>query len=464
MFARCKKLVEVDPPITSTTGESVYKDNTTAISALTSIYIDLSQASNSSFATGKTSLSLLCGLSADEFTLYSGNSATDAKTFFYKNGLFANTTGSPGSDFWGPTFSIVYRCNDAIERINKSTDLNPAVKKQLLGEAKFIRAFCYFYLVNLYGELPLILTTDYKINATLSRSSKSSIYDQIKIDLKEAQDLLADNFLDGTLLKTTTERVRPSKWAAAALLSRAYLYTGDWANAEAQATSVINNVTLFDTTSLNNVFIKNSKEAVWQLQPVNSGWNTEDARLFILTSSGPNNQNPVYVSNSILNEFENGDLRKDNWINSMTAAGTTYYYPFKYKKATFNLPVTEYLMVLRLAEQYLIRAEARAQSNNLSGSQSDINVIRKRAGLANTNASDKATLLSAILHERKVELFSEWGHRWLDLKRTGTIDAVMNIITPLKASGAPWKSYQQLYPLALQEVHNDPNLSQNQGY
>jgi hypothetical protein len=142
---------------------------------------------------------------------------------------------------------------------------------------------------------------------------------------------------------------------------------------------------------------------------------------------------------------------------------TTYYYPYKYKVNTPGAPVTEYEMVLRLGEQYLIRAEAEANNSDTNDAVNDLNVIRKRAGLANyAGATDKSSLLTAILHERQVELFSEWGHRWLDLKRTSVVDVVMPIATPQK--GGTWQSSKQLYPLPQADLQDDPNLVQNPGY
>jgi hypothetical protein len=131
--------------------------------------------------------------------------------------------------------------------------------------------------------------------------------------------------------------------------------------------------------------------------------------------------------------------------------------------------MTEYFMVLRLGEQYLIRAEARAKQGNIGGAQSDLNVIRNRAGLPNTTASDEASLITAILKERRVELFCEWGHRWFDLKRLGKIDEVMNIVTPIKSNGTvQWQSYKALYPLPLGDLFinniQNPYLTQNPGY
>jgi hypothetical protein len=119
-------------------------------------------------------------------------------------------------------------------------------------------------------------------------------------------------------------------------------------------------------------------------------------------------------------------------------------------------------MVLRLAEQYLIRSEARALLGNINGSQADLNVIRKRAGLANTTAADKNALVAAILHERQVEFFSDWGTRWLDLKRTNNADALMSIITLKK--GGTWQATDKLYPLPFIELQRGPSLLQNLGY
>jgi hypothetical protein len=127
-----------------------------------------------------------------------------------------------------------------------------------------------------------------------------------------------------------------------------------------------------------------------------------------------------------------------------------------------NLPVTEYTTVLRLGEQYLIRAEARAHLNKISEGLRDLNVIRQRAGLSDAMASDKNSLLNLVQHERQVELFTEWGHRWLDLRRTGKIDEVMGNYASQK--GTSWSSNWALYPIPLYDITQNPNLTQNAGY
>lgn len=150
------------------------------------------------------------------------------------------------------------------------------------------------------------------------------------------------------------------------------------------STKVIENDGLYKLNSdLNEVFLANSSEAILQFFPLNAGLNT----------------------------FESGDQRLIDWVGSIDDGTQTFYFPFKYKVQHdfVTLLKTEYAMVLRLAEQYLIRAEARAQEGNIVGAQADLNAIRNRASLANTTSSDKASLLLAIEQERKAGLFTEWG-------------------------------------------------------
>jgi starch-binding outer membrane protein, SusD/RagB family len=461
-WSSCKKFVDLAPPKSSINEANVYASDATAIAVLTGIYTKL----GSTFS-GSSGISFQSALSADELTLASVVTAEDMLAF-YRNQLRSDANRSYGTLLWNNLYAYIYTCNAAIEGLNQSASLTAAVKNQLTGEAKFLRAFFYFYLVNYYGDAPLELTTNPNVNAKLPRTAKQKVYEQIVADLKDAQNLLSSWFPDASLLKSTSEKVRPTKWAATALLARTYLYLGQYANAEAEANKVIANATQFSLPPLNAVFLKNSAEAIWQLLPVEIGMNTADAITFVLPPTGPNaNVNPVYLSPQQLAAFEAGDLRRKggNWVDSVISGGTTYFYPAKYKaKTTSGSSFTEYLMMFRLAEQYLIRAEARAQLNNIQGAKDDLNTVRTRAGLPNTIANDQPSLLTAILKERQAELFTELGHRWLDLKRTGKVDAVMNVVTPLKANGAAWQSYQQLYPLLYNDIRMNPNLVQNSGY
>ncbi len=128
----------------------------------------------------------------------------------------------------------------------------------MTGEAKFIRAFCYFYLVNLFGDVPLITSTEYKINMSSSRSSASLVYNQIIEDLRQAEVLLSDEYLDGSLnpYKDAVERVRPTRWAALALLSRVLLYDQRFDEAESKASEVIENSSHFKILDLDKAFFE----------------------------------------------------------------------------------------------------------------------------------------------------------------------------------------------------------------
>lgn len=475
----CKKFIDIPPPNGVITQNSVYRADATAVSAITAIYNTM----NASPIQGAGSLSIYSGLSADEYTL-SANITDVSSVGYYTNTLSQIAgTNTSGGELYSPLYRFVFRTNAAIEGLNNSNSLTPFVKQQLLGEAKFMRAFFYFYLVNLFGDVPLALTTDPKVNTQLFRSPREKVYDQIVKDLLDAESILNSNYVDATLVKSTSERTRPTKWAATALLARVYLYKGDYNNAEAKSSELISNSSQFTLLPLNDVFLKNSKEAIWQIQPTAINFNTNESITLVIPVNGPDNAHPVYLSDSQLNSFELGDQRAvfGNWIDTTIykisttpLIWDTVAYSFKYKHnnndptitaTTLTTNMKEYFMVLRLGEQYLIRSEARAKQNNIGGAQSDLNAIRNRAGLPNTTASNQSSLLTTILNERRFELFSEWGNRWFDLKRTGKVNEVMTTATPLKSSGtSTWQSYQQLYPIPIAELQLAPNIIQNVGY
>jgi len=136
---------------------------------------------------------------------------------------------------------------------------------------------------------------------------------------------------------------------------------------------------------------------------------------------------------------------------------------YKYKYATNPLAVTagvtEYQVVLRLAEQYLIRAEARARiGTNITGALSDMNVTRIRANLAPSTTINPTTLLTEIALENRKEFFAEQGLRWYTLKRTGQADAVLGALKPT------WTAKAKLLPIPQAAIDANYNLTQNPGY
>jgi hypothetical protein len=167
------------------------------------------------------------------------------------------------------------------------------------------------------------------------------------------------------------------------------------------------------------------------------------------------------ISQSLLDAFEGGDLRRQRWVGSYSENGNTWHFPYKYKIRgnTESGMSKEFSVVMRLEEQYLIRAEARAQQEKILEAQQDLNAIRSRAGLADTDADSRTSLLDAILHERQVELFTEFGHRFFDLKRMGKLDEVLGTIKP------NWKPDDKLLPIPEKELLVNPKLNpQNPGY
>jgi hypothetical protein len=440
--ASCDEFVELDTPKTQIVSTKVFSNDAGARASSLGV---LSQMINGvPFSGNNFGVTVAAGLSADELNNHSSSSQ---QISVFNNSLSASNN-SVVSGNWSDMYLYIYESNAIIEGAGASSGLSKSVKDQVIGEARFIRAFCYFYLINLYGDVPLVTSTDYRVNRLASRTPMADVYHQIEADLTEAQKLLLEDYSF-----SNDEKVEPNKWAATALLARTYLYQKKWAEAEAQSNAVISSQQFSLVPDLNSVFLKNSDEAIWQLRPVLPGYNTNEG-IYMIISGTPSR---VSVTTSVTSVFEAGDNRATSWLGTITAGGKTYRYAYKYKVRVTGQPLTEYYMVLRLAEQYLIRAEARAMQNNFTGAMDDVNAIRARAGLASISATGltQQQVLDAIDHERRAELFVEWGHRWFDLKRSGKIDAVLGPVKP------DWQPTDVLFPIPQTEINADPNLVQN---
>lgn len=443
ILTSCKKFVEIGPPPTEVATATVFSDSTAAASAMTGLY---SQMMSTNILLMNGGATVFPALSADELTTTTPNPFYDefaANAIPADNSLLQN-------NLWRSTYGYIYQCNAIIEGADKSTGLSGDFKRKLMAEARFDRAFCYFYLVNLFGDVPLVTTTAYSINATMPRTAVQNVYAAIETDLSFAKQNLPTN---------TAGNTRPGSLAATALIARLKLYQKDWATAEANATACINAGLYSLSTDLLTVFKPSSTETIWQLMPVQSTFNTAEANVFVPVDAATQ---PTYVlTPMLLTAFDTADARKTAWLNTVTINGQSYTFPYKYKEQVRVNPgtmPTEYNIVLRLAEQYLIRAEARAKQGNLTEATADINTIRTRAGLPNTVAGDESSLLLAIETEKEREFFTEWGHRWFDLKRTGRADAVLGSLKP------GWQTTDALYPIPFEEIQSNPLLTQNPGY
>ncbi|MCX2483334.1 RagB/SusD family nutrient uptake outer membrane protein [Pedobacter sp. MR2016-24] len=439
LLGSCKKLIDVGPSKTELLTTTVFKDSATVQSTLAGLYESFAPQTGAY----RNSISTLLALSADELQ-YNGNNF-DAFT----NNAILSTDGN-AAGIWEDSYKTIYVANAILEGVSSADGISLRFKHQASAEARFIRAFCYFYLVNVYGDVPLVLSTDVSKNANMARTAAAEVYSQIIEDLKFAQANLPSDYSisDGS-------RTRANRWVATAMLARVYLYNKNWTAAETQASSIINNESLFElNANLNSVFSATSKEAIWQLYNDNSGYTWYATEVL----PNPVTQIPTYfLTPALLGAFETNDARKANWVGSTIYSELVYSYPYKYRSLQSGSN-TEYYTILRLAELYLIRAEARAQLGNTTGAREDIFVLRGRAGLGNTPAVDKEGLLLAIEQERRIELNSEWGHRWLDLKRTGRINAVLGAVKP------SWKPSAALYPVPNGQRILNRSLTQNPGY
>jgi len=441
----CKKFVEIDTPRGELIASTVFSNEETATAAVRGIYSEIVKQIN---FIGNGGMTLFPGLSADEIVSTSANSTYDP---FSTNSLLANNI-RVASNFWQKGYFHIYHCNVILENLEASTLLKEDVVTRLSGEVKFLRAFFNFYLANLFGDVPLVTSSDFRLNARISRSAENDVYGQIISDLKDAQNLLPEEY-------PSVGKVRANKWAATALLARVYLYIKEWTNAEEESTKIIN-AGSYQIGNINGAFGANGTETILEFSgPASSSINTAEGFTFIPANS--TTKPPFSITNSLLNSFETGDLRKTNWLKSNTVSSVVYFYPYKYKvkDGTAGATKAENEIVFRLAEQYLIRAESRVQLNNLTGAQADLNIIRVRAGLPNTNANTEPELTALTEKERRNELFAEWGHRWLDLKRTGRADIILSLL-----KSPNWQLTDMLYPIPQVEIQTNPMLTQNPGY
>ena len=442
----CEEFVEVDPPDTALVGETVFDDDINASAAMLGIYGRMVESAGTMFTSGGN-LTILSGLSSDELLSYSITLID-----FEQNELLEGNGNVSG--IWNDFYEFIYSCNSVLEGIENSVSITDSLVLQFEGEAKFVRAWMYFYLVNLWDDVPLVLATNYETNILLPRVPRVQVYEQIENDLQDALNLLGEDY-------PSDQRIRPNKAVVSALWARVHLYREDWSNAEILATTLIEDDRYSLEETPGNVFLDTSQEAIWQLQSINPDVGSYDALRFVLTRSPISRSFGVSLRPEFVDAFEEDDLRETSWIGVLNSGEDTFYYPFKFKTRFLGdgESSNEYLTVFRLAEMYLIRAEARARQGNITGAQEDLNRVRARAGLQETTAADLPSLLLAIEKERKVELFAELGHRWLDLKRTGR---ATDVLSPIKPG---WQDTDVLWPVPRNEFLNNPNLGeQNAGY
>jgi hypothetical protein len=435
----CKDWVEIPESKNQIESNLVFSDSVSATSALQGIYVTLGAVN-----TRMKNLSVY----TDEYN-YTSN--VEAMVQFNKSDLLS--TNNDVKTLWTDLYSVIYQSNAILTFSQQSATLSLTCKAILAAESKFLRAYANFYLVNLYGKIPLILTVDVNSNRAARQADPQQVYEQMISDLTDARTTLGNEYKG-------VGKVRANKLAASALLARIYLYQGKWMESASEASQVINSGLYNPLPKAEDVFLSNSREVILQFWSAN-GFLTDAAQIIPASAA----LIPGFpLTEQLYNAYETTDQRKSKWIGTNTVVtaglGKPYWYMAKYKNRISNTARPEYVMGLRLAEQYLIRAEAFANQDLLTEALSDLNVVRTRAGLSNllTNLN-RTACLNAIHDERRLELFGEWGHRFLDLKRNGNLDQVL---IPIKSAWRPEKGF--VLPIPSTEIIYNPNLIQNNGY
>ena len=340
---------------------------------------------------------------------------------------------------WISCYDGINVANNVIVKVPTIADMTEDERNAALAELYFIRALNHFNLLNYFGAIPLKLQPTVGVTGLdAPRNSVSEVYAKIIEDLTFAS----------VYLRTSGVKTRATKYAAKALLARVYLYKGDYAQASTLASEVIEEGNYTILPNYADIFAGDeSSESIFEI------YFSQTERNRIAEYNFPkslNGRREVQPDPSVLAAYEVNDSR----YNASVAFAGIEPYAIKYDDLSLG---ADNFIVIRLAEMYLIRAEAKTNLNgDIAAIKEDINVIRQRANLNSTNANTISQLVTAIEKERRVEFAFE-GHRWFDLVRTGrAIELLPNVSS----------STQTLFPIPSDEIqtNNSPGMVQNPGY
>jgi hypothetical protein len=384
---------------------------------------------------------------------------------------------------WQELYNDIRAANAVLDDVPKITDpaLTDTRKAQILGEARFLRAVHYYWLVTEWGECPIILSVINGGNLFPSRNTVPDVYAQIIADLK-----YADSVLDVTPFNNQLGRA--TKGAAEAMLAKTYAQMGDYADCLTYGNKVINSGTYSLVPNFANLWgkaNKNNAESIFELQANGIAYGFFGFETFDFVAS---------------DGYPKRCIASANLINAFKAAGDTgvrYQTTINWQipLAAFNMPPNAWdpslpipfmnkypdadgynseddIVLIRLADIILLTAEANNQLGNATDAANLLNQIRQRAGLPKTSAASQADLALAILNERQLELVFEMT-RWNDLQRAdanGTISIVTLMAGQTDSHGNNLNynvnpdKHQYIFPVPQQDLLLNKNLTQNPGY
>lgn len=442
MLSGCNSFLEVDP-VNDVSDESTIINEASANTALRGIYRQLA----SSNYYGENFVTLIYFPSGDIKCLTTGTILNLVNWDFRADNANLNS-------FWNAAYSTINRANHVINKTFDVEDPNFTLQKrnQVVGEAKFLRALAYFDLARTFGGVQIYLkpTDDLKSRPSIKRSSIEDTYKQVLEDLNDAEVLLTEN----------VNRIRATKHTVWALKSRLFLYEKKWELAEQYASKLIeklNNYSLvypFSVWYANNVI--GTQESIFELQYSIQNQSTIRSQMQHPTNGGTYRYAPNDNFVNLINDPTKGGSRK-NLIGSVTQNNTTLWYGNLY----YRKQATDPAYIFRIAELYLIRAEARvhAKQQNIDGALDDLNKIRNRADLTDFKSNTPQAILDAIDQERRYEFVFE-AHRWFDLVRTGRYLTEIPALDP----SIKVEAHMNLFPIPSAQLDLDKNLDPNPGY
>ncbi|MFT4202566.1 MAG: RagB/SusD family nutrient uptake outer membrane protein [Chitinophagaceae bacterium] len=401
----------------------------------------------------------------------------DNSSIFQIDEFTTTATNAVVTRDWTGLYDEIGKCNAVIDNVPDIDDAlfsDASRKYQIIAEAKFLRALHYYYLVTMFGKVPLVtsLTDDYYP----SRSSVADVYAQIVADLQEGDTYLIDP--NDANLKAG----QATKGAAEALLAKVYAQMGDYTDALTYCNKVLawsNYSLVSDYDYLFDGSHENSSESIFEIQFLadyfssyagsmmlpysltGESWIKFNTPTHDLVKAFRAEGDSVRLHSSII--FEN----TSNIPTPYTSAENPIPFVYKFRNANgWNSGDNQIL--LRLADIILLKAEALNELGSTSDAVTLVNQIRTRVDLASISAASYADVKAAILKERRFELAFE-GHRWNDLLRAGsdyTISLMNSQVygTSNTSLGYNVTANKLIFPVPQSERDLNSNLDQNDGY
>lgn len=442
-------------PVTEKAANNFYSSESEIESAISGVYAALQNG-------GLYGLDLIgVGEISGEDT-FEEIAANDGGRFGQLDDFSTNAGNDLVGDIWRESYEAIQRANIVLNRIDAIEFENSGLKNIRIGEMKFLRGLLYFNLVRLYGDVPLVVeeTTNPSDYFGQGRTSASEVYAQVISDLNDAIQSLP----------TAKSSGRPAKGAAQVVLADVQMNMGNYGDAVTNLAAVVNSNVYSLAASTSQIFgvaNEGNSEILFEVQYASGvdGNNEGETAASQFRPSGTtaNAKGHNLPSAEFVALYEAGDTRRNDYIGQEPALNP-FYFSLKYEVSGTgaNDGGSDHI-VIRYADVLLKYAEALNESGGANAANY-LNMVRNRAGLANTTASTQSELRDAIEKERRLELIGE-GHRWFDLKRTGKAVQTMNAWFSANSINVTISADNLILPVPQSQLDTDPALlPQNSGY